>query len=65
MLCLHFAIFVKYDLLTEYLTMFWLAFHVNKCKHPVFRFQMKTKYQYGKFEHAMLTYLGPIFYEEN
>ena len=26
---------------------------------------MKTKYQYGKFEHAMLTNLGPIFYEEN
>ena len=36
------SIFVKYDLLTEYLTLFWFVMLVNECK-PEFQFKRSLK----------------------
>ena len=53
--------FVKYDLLTEYLTLFWLSnLLIDKCK-SVFEF----KKQCERCEMWKLTSVGPTCYQQN
>ena len=53
--------FVKYDLLNEYLTLFWFAMVINECK-PQFQFKENSKN--AKF--GQLLYLvAHLCYEQN
>ena len=55
------SIFVKYDLLNEYLTLFWFAMLINECK-PEFQFKKSSKN--AKFGQCLYL-VAHLCYEQN
>ena len=53
--------FVKYDLLNEYLTLFWFAMLMNECK-PEFQFKKSSKN--AKFGQCLYL-VAHLCYEQN
>ena len=55
------SIFVKYDLLSEYLTLFWFVMLVNECKPE---FQFKRSSRNAKFGQSLYL-VAHLCYEHN